>query len=77
MFGSRDNSEPSFCLAEDGVDFFERTVRGFGVEEVDDGEDESVDDGEDDVGLVADGGKRDGCDHHDLKIQVLALLLEK
>ena len=40
-------------FAEDGVHFFEGAVGGFGVEEVDDGEDEGVDYGEDDVGFIS------------------------
>lgn len=39
---------------EDDVDFFEGTVAGFGVEEVDDRKGDEVGDGKDDVGPVSD-----------------------
>ena len=55
VFGGRDHREPAFGLSENGVDFLEGAVSGFGVEEVDDWEDECVDDCEDNVRLVPDG----------------------
>lgn len=40
--GSVDQSENALCLAEDAVHFFKTAVGSFGVEEVDNGEDEGV-----------------------------------
>ena len=66
--GDPDGVEDGTALPEDDVHLLEAAVGGFGVEEVDGGEDEGVDDGEDDVGPVADAREGDGRDHHDHEV---------
>ena len=56
------------CGVEDDVDFFERAVAGFGVEEVDDGEGGEVGDGEDDIGPVSDVVECYGRDEDDNEV---------
>jgi hypothetical protein len=50
---------------EDDVDFFEGAESGFGVKEVDEGDDGEVCGGEDDPGAVADVAEGDGRDEDD------------
>jgi hypothetical protein len=67
--GNLDTIERVRRLMEDLVHLLETPVRGLGKEEVHGWHDGGVDDGEDDVGLVADGGECDGCDHHDHEVE--------
>jgi hypothetical protein len=50
---------------EDDVDFFEGAESGFGVKEVDEGDDGEVCGGEDDPGAVADVAEGDGRNEDD------------
>lgn len=54
------------CLREDVVHLFQRTSRCLGEDPPRCDGDEEVDDGEDAVRLVADCGKCNGCNKHDL-----------
>lgn len=57
------------ALGEDDVDLLERTVRGLGVEEVDDGKEATVHDGEEEIGSPANLVDHDGRDHDDEEVE--------
>lgn len=56
-------------LGEDDIDLLQRAVGGLGVEEPDEGDEQTVQDGEEQVGTPANVGDHDGGDHDNQEVE--------